>query len=498
MQDLQNTEDIPSYFIKQIGITITPFLVQLFNSSLHLNFIPSQWKTAYITPIFKKGDQTKPKNYRPISLTSGFSRLFEIIFHKKILEHFHTHDLFSSNQFGFLPQRSSCSQMIKSVHDWYNNFSQGRLTHVLYTDISKAFDSVCHRKLYNVLKSYGISLRLVEWLYNFLKDRQHQVAINDFLSSPCNILSGIPQGSILGPLMFLIYLNDIDSCSNSFRENTKISLFADDSKIYGNDFSELQSSLNDLGEWLKDRHLKLAPEKCFSLHIGKHNTSHQSFFFNETCISSSQAIKDLGIYVTHNLKWTTHINYIYKRAKSTSYHILKFTKTKNIWTLLKLYTTYVRPKIEHNTPIWSPSLTQDVKKLENIQKHFTRSIFNRCNIPFNSYSNRLYQLNIHSLQYRRIYFDLITIFKIIHGISGLEFDDFFVRRSQPYMLRGNEFKIDTINKYKSSTWQNSFFVRAVKLWNALPNDISSSPSLNIFKSKLNNYNLSSITNLIFS
>ncbi len=116
--------------------------------------------------------------------------------------------------------------------------------------------------------------------------------------------------------------------------------------------------------------------------------------------------------------------------------------------------------------------SQGIKKIY-IKKHFTRAIFNRCNIPFNSYSNRLYQLNIRSLQYRRIYFDLITIFKIMHGISGLNFDYFFVCWSQPHILCGNGFKIDILNKYKPSTCHNSFFVRAVKLWNALPNDISS-------------------------
>ena len=488
-------ENIPSFFIKRIGSSIVPFLVPLFNHCLNQNVVPAQWKKAYITPVFKKGDQSKPDNYRPISLTSAISRLFEIIIHKKIINHFISNNLFSPKQFGFLPYRSSCAQMIQCLHDWCSNFSQGRQTHVLYTDISKAFDSVSHQKLICVLRSYGISYKLLDWLKNFLCERQQQVAINDSLSSPINISSGIPQGTILGPLLFLIYINDIDTCCSSANDNVKISLFADDAKLYGTDVNKLQQSFNQLGPWLEDRQLRLAPNKCFSLHLGKSNLSNPSFSFGNTLISSRPSIKDLGIFVSNNLKWSTHINYIYRNAMNSSYHILKFTKTKNIWTLLRLYKTYIRPKLEYNTAVWSPYLIKDIKKIEQIQKHYTRTIFKRCNIPFNCYSNRLYQLNIHSLQYRRVYFDLVFMFKIINGMSGLNFDEFFVYRTRPYNLRKNECKIDVINQYKSSTWNNSFFVRTSKLWNALPEDLTLISSLQSFKDNLNKFDLNSLVKL---
>ena len=192
-------EEVPSYFIKRIAVNIKHFLVDLFNNSLITNSIPNQWKRAFVIPVF---DQSNPANYRPISLTSSFSRLFELIIHKKILNHFFSLNLFSSNQFGFLPCRSSCGQMLKCVHNWYKNRSSNIATHVLYTDICKALDSVVHVKLIAVLKSYGVNPALVAWLENFLSGREQIVIVNDSFSSPCGISSGIPQGSIIGPLLF--------------------------------------------------------------------------------------------------------------------------------------------------------------------------------------------------------------------------------------------------------------------------------------------------------
>ena len=489
-------ENIPSYFIKRISSSIISFLVFLFNSSLQFNFIPDQWKKSIIIPIHKKGDLNRPQNYRPISLTSGFSRLLESIIRKKILQHFISNNLFSKNQFGFLPLRSSCSQLLKCIHDWYSNLISKKSTHIIYTDIAKAFDVVNHRKLISVVKSYGVSSSLVNWLANFLENRTQQVAINQSLSSSTNVTSGVPQGSIVGPLLFLIYINSIDKCTSNLQETGGLSLFADDTKVYSNNPLELQASSDRMGLWLEDYQLPLALNKCYTLHINC--SSNQPIFnINNTIINSTNQIKDLGIIICDSLKWSAHINYLYKNASNSSYHITKFSKTTNIWTLLKLYTTYIRPKLEYNTPIWSPNLAKDIKKIEQIQKNFTRFAFKKCKIPYSSYSNRLYQLNIKSLEYRRVYFDVIFMFKILNGLSGLNPTQFFKLRPQSYQLRQNKLKIDTINRSNNSLWANSFFVRGTKLWNALPSDLRSITEIERFKQRFKKIDLNKITKLIF-
>ena len=308
-----------------------------------------------------------------------------------------------------------------------------------------------------------------------------------------NVHSGVPQGSIIGPLLFLIYINDITDCATSLGGEGGISLFADDTKLYSTNPIKLQHSLTQMDDWLLNRQLKLAPDKCLLLSINKpsFNTGND-YYINQTKILAKPFIKDLGILIQSDLKWNHHINFIYKQASARSYQILKAFKSKNIWTLLKLFLVYVRPKVEYNTPLWSPYLEKDKTKIERVQRHFTRAACLRCGVPFSSYEDRLVKLNISSLETRRIRYDLILIYKIIYGLSDLQFSNYFVYHSPPYNFRGHQLKIQPIKLFKSTQWQNTFFVRAPRYWNSLPQDVVTCINLNLFKNKLDKVNLNSL------
>lgn len=170
-------------------------------------------------------------------------------------------------------------------------------------------------------------------------------------------------------------------------------------------------------------------------------------------------------------------------------------KTKNIWTLLSLFKTYVRPKLEHNSTIWSPYLLKDFRKIESIQRTFTKWACLRCSIPFNSYQDRLEKLNLETLEYRRLYSDLVLLYKIFYNYSYLKFSDYFSMRSSPYMLRGSNLKIDAKFKFKTTQFQNLFFNRVPPVWNQLPADITSEKSIDAFKLKLKRFNLCTIAKL---
>ena len=246
--------------------------------------------------------------------------------------------------------------------------------------------------------------------------------------------------------------------------------------------------------WLKERQLKLAPHKCSVLEIKRSSVISNSptFYLDNTEITSSSTVKDLGIFLSSDLKWAQHIDHVYKTASLTSYRILKSFKTTNIWTLLNLYTTYVRPKLEFNSCIWSPYLNKDIERIERIQKSFTRKACLRCNIPFSSYQNRLYLLGIQSLQYRRLTFDLIQIFKIINGLSDIKFDNYFIFKQNVHNLRGNTIKIQLRSSFKNSKISqihHCFFNRVIKYWNLLPDVIATTPTLNAFKRNLSNFDL---------
>ena len=488
-------EEIPSFFIKRISQYIILPLTYLYNLSLTSGDVPTQWKLSLITPVFKKGNKKLPTNYRPIAQTSSFCRILESIFFNKILSHIQTNSILSDNQFGFIPNKSSCSQLLFCLHTWLSSFCSKTPTFVAYTDISKAFDTVNHRKLIIILNSIKLPHSLTSWIKNYLTDRKQKVFLNSVSSKTLPVLSGIPQGSILGPLLFLIYMNNIIKSPELANTDTKIILYADDTKIFSPDLSKIQSTLNNFNLKLQDHQLHLAPHKCAILPISNKPFKNiisclPAINIDSTPLPFIETIKDLGIQMSSNLKWNHHITKIVNKAKILSYQITKTFKTRNIWTLLKLFKTYIRPQLDYNTPVWSPHLQQDINAVESVQRRFTKTICRRCNIPFTSYEDRLFKLDILSLENRRIQNDVILLFKILHGLSDISFNKFFKLQISNYSLRGPSSKIIPVQTFNNTLWKNSFFERAPRYYNKLPSEISSAKSLNVFKFKLKQVNYS--------
>ena len=380
-------------------------------------------------------------------------------------------------------------------YQWLVSLSSGQITNVIYTDISKAFDTVSHPKLLSILSNFKLQKNILYWIQNFLYNRHQQVAIGNALSSSLPVCSGVPQGSVIGPLLFLIYMNDVVNCSRVLQTTGDISLFADDAKLFSTDTKLLQTSLDLLISWTKTVQLNLAPNKCFSLQICKPKKQEPTQFYLENHpLALTSSIKDLGIYISTDLKWVNHINFIYNKAAVCSYQILKTFQSKNLTTLVKLFTIYIRPKLEHNTSLWSPWLKKDILKIESVQRNYTRQIFMRCGIPFSSYSDRLQMANLKSLQYRRSIFDLHLLFKIINNLSDLKFQDYFKYRTLSYSIRGNSKQILTLNNFNNSQWTHSFFVRVACLWNKLPDQICTAKTLSEFKVKLDDFDITPLIN----
>ena len=488
-----NTPDgVPSYVLKQVGLAISPFLIMFYNLSLQSGKIPSQWKTAQITPCYKKGNKNSPENYRPISQTSAICRLLEKIICAIIIDYLSKNNLLSQEQHGFLPCRSTSSQLLMALNDWQEWFHSGETTNVIYTDLAKAFDKVSHPKLLEVLVSYGINGSLFQWIKSFLTGRSQIVTIKQSLSEPVEVKSGVPQGSVLGPLLFILFIDDLASVTSP---STKISLFADDAKVYATDQSTLQNDLNSICDFLQKRQLQLAPDKCEHLTICKSTTNHQ-FFMDNTQVRCSTSVKDLGIMISANLTWVEQVNNINLKAFRICQHILRSFNSNNLWTLLKAYTVYVRPILEYSSVVWNPHNSIGlIRSLESVQRYYTRRICCRCNIPFRSYDDRLYKLNIKSLQYRRIEADLIMVYKIIHQLVDIPLNDFFDLYTSPYSTRRHRYCLDT--KRCHSQQQKGFFAfRVVKVWNSLPADIVHEESLTAFRSKLRKFDLSTIVELV--
>ena len=216
----------------------------LFSLSLQSGQVPSQWKKSQITPCFKKkGNKNCASSYRPIAQTSAICRLLEKIICGNIIHHLHKNKLLSKEQHGFLPQRSTCTQLLLAFNDWQKSFYSNKKVHIIYTDLAKAFDKVSHSKLLEVLVSYGITGRLFQWIKLYLTGRSQTVTVNKSHSKPLKVISGVRQGSVLGPLLFVMYIDDLTKIVSP---PTTVSLFADDAKFYSTDPHNLQQDLSSI------------------------------------------------------------------------------------------------------------------------------------------------------------------------------------------------------------------------------------------------------------
>ena len=225
--------------------------------------------------MYKKGSRDGPSHYRPVSLTSVLCRVLENITAEKLTDHLFKYNLLSANQFGFMPNRSTCSQLLIALNKWYKSFDDAIDINIIYTDISKAFDTVSHPKLISVLQSYGVCNNVLNWITSFISYRKQCVCINDAFSSFCDITSGVPQGSVLGPLLFVIYIDNLVEICEPSNIRGDLHLYADDAKVYSCKAQELQNSLNYIISWLATHQLTLAPTKCEHLSIKRKNHADQ-------------------------------------------------------------------------------------------------------------------------------------------------------------------------------------------------------------------------------
>ena len=370
-----------------------------------------------------------------------------------------------------------------TLNKWYKSYDNDKEVNIIYTDFAKAFDKVSHKKLIQVLYSFGIRGNLLEWLNQFLVNRRQQVYINSVYSESLDVKSGVPQGSVLGPLLFILYINDIINVCSA---KCFVAMFADDCKFYSEDADALQSTMDNITKYTKERQISLAEQKCVHLQISK-KPSSCTFRFDTTAIAKVRNVKDLGVIISSDLKWKEHVNEIKSKGMIRCHHILKSFKTNNIWTLMKAFQVYVRPILEYSSSTWNPFLSQDVQAVEYVQRFYTRRVFRRCKIPFNSYEDRLMKLGIQKLSTRRENTDNIITYKMLHNLVDIPYSEFFQYRNNPYSLRGHGPKL-TAPKRNSNVARNCFGHRIVKPWNSLPREVVNSESLETFKTKLKKIN----------
>ena len=356
----------------------------------------------------------------------------------------------------------------------------------IYFDFANAFDTVPHRRLVAKLKSYQISRQLVRWTESYLHNRVQQVSMNGVCSEWIKVTSGVPQGSVLGPVLFLAFINDMPgTVENSIR------LFADDTKLYravtsaDNDRKSLQRDIDTLDAWSQKWMLKFHPDKCKIMRIGQRHREHtysmKTSDGQTTEIKKTTAERDLGVTIDNRLTFSEHINNTVKKANQVMGMIRRTFKfiDKDIFALL--FKSRVRPILEYGNTIWSPRLKKDIDAIERVQRRATKTVPGLATLP---YPERLRVLKLPSLIYRRARGDMIETYKYQHNVYDI--DNEWLTPETSTVTRGHTRKL--IKPRCNSTLRlHCFSHRVVNPWNSLPENVVSAPSVNAFKSRLDNH-----------
>ena len=366
-------------------------------------------KNAQISAIFKKGNKSQAKNYRPVSLTSVICKTLERIIRDHLIDHIDKNKLFSDKQYGFIKGRSTTLQLLEVLDKWTEAIDDGLEVDCIYTDFMKAFDKVPHKKLIKPVENVGISDPILGWIEGFLTGRYQCVSINEEISEWKEVISGIPKGSVLRSIMFVLYINDLPSSVDSVAY-----LFADDTKIFRiiNNFPEtLQDDLKQLEtseNWL----LKFNPEKCKHIHMQrKKEPNAQIYKLLGHEIERVSEEKDIEVTIDEELTFEKHVQEKSKKANSTFAAIRRSFKYLKVDTILPLYKSMVRSHLVYANSVWAPYKKGIIDQIESVQKRATKQIPALRNL---SYKERLQKLKLPTLAYRRIRGDLIEAYKIVH------------------------------------------------------------------------------------
>ena len=475
-------DGIHPMILKQCAEELALPLSIIFQESFDTAQLPSDWKSANISSIYKKGSKQEASNYRPVSLTSVLCKVMESILKDHVTEFLLEKQWLSTSQHGFMAGRSCLTNLLEAFEAWTRLLDEGHGIDVIFLDYKKAFDTVPHKRLLVKLKQLGLPVKVIAWIRDFLTGRQMRVMMQGSFSDWVRVISGVPQGSVLGPLLFLIFVNDLPQwVTNSMK------MFADDTKIWTvidgpEDSKRLQEDLDTLMKWSQSWLLKFNPEKCKVMHIGHTYPTQYVMIDNgiQCMLGETTEEKDLGVTVTSDLKPGRQCTLSAKKAMSVLGLIKRTFKRIDADDFKILYNCYVRPHLEYCIQAWCPYLVKDIQCLERVQRRATKLVVGMKHLP---YQDRLSRLGIYSLDKRRLRGDLIEMYKLLSGKENVDYSQFFQLAPSSYNLRGHSQKL-FVQRSRLNCRKFFFSQRSVNEWNRLPAEIVEAPSVNSFKNRL--------------
>ena len=471
---------IPARILRDYAAELAPILTFIFQQSLDTGTVPSDWRTANIVPIYKKGDKSNPSNYRPVSLTSICSKLIEHIIFSQIMTHYDNHHILADVQHGFRPGRSCESQLIITTHDLASALDDKQQVDAVVLDFSKAFDRVPHQRLLKKLQHNGINGSLLYWIQNFLTTRSQRVVIDGQSSASVPVTSGVPQGTVLGPLLFLTFINDIPTGITS-----KLRLFADDCLMYrpihnAHDSQLFQQDLDRLHHWSTTWQMKFNTAKCHVMRFSlKRNNIESEYHLGGSLLTMVSEYPYLGVTLSSNLSWQSHITNVSKKASRILGLLQRNLRGCPRRLREQAYISLVRPNLEYSCPVWNPYIKKDVTRIEMIQRRAARFVLQRYR-QRHSVTTMLQKLQWDTLEKRRQAACLALMFKIQAETIAINPAHYLTPRA-PAITRNyhpNQYQLIPV---RIQLYQFSYFPRTIIWWNALPESAATSPSVEAFR-----------------
>lgn len=479
---------ISARLIRECADLICIPICDIFNQSINLGIFPDDWKLARVTPLFKEGNRDDVNNYRPISIISVVAKVFERLIYDQLYAYLDEHQILSKYQSGFRAIHSAVTALLEATDTWAYNIECGKVNAVVFLDLKKAFDTVDHQILLLKLKYYGIHGDSYQLFKSYLENRTQICSVNGNFSNTCILDCGVPQGTILGPLLFLLYINDLPNCLS----NCEPRMYADDTHLTfaSDNIDDIQSYLNqDLENvciWLKANKLTLNMTKTEFMLIGSRQRLRTlavspTLSIDDTLIRQVNTTKSLGVFIDDKLNWNSHIEKLIKKIASGIGAIKRVRHLVPQVTLHHIYQSLVQPHFDYCNIVWGNSGVTLQEKLQKLQNRAARVLtFSDYDTDVNHLLETLGWVSlIRQQQFQRA----TMVFKSLHGLAPGYLCNNFETRKISYNLRNSDNKLN-VPIPRTNYYKNSFIYSGAMLWNSLPYEVRQTECLGQFKSLL--------------
>ena len=474
--------DIPTKIIKQNQDIFSKFIFENVNNMIDTDVYPEQLKWADVKPAHKKGSRNYKENCRPVSILPNISKIYERCLFKQLTNYFEDH--FSKYQCGFRKGFSVANCLLSMIEKWRESLDKGGAYGALLTDLSKDFDCLPHDLLIAKLHAYGLNIKSLKLMFSYLTNRKQRVKINGTYSSWSEILFGVPQGSILGPLLFNIFICDLFL----FIPNFDIANYADDNTPYSanNNIADVLSNLklqsNILNNWFKDNYMKANPGKYHLLLSATEETN--TLNIEEVCIKSSKCEKLLGVNIDNHLTFETHIESLCKKASQKLNALLRVTWSLNFDQRKILLNAFITSHFSYAPVVWMFHSRKVNNRINNIHERALRLVYKDYTSSFDDLLATDNSFKIHQRNLQKL---AIEIFEVKKGIASAIMNNIFEFNDNPYSLRNDTayFKSRNVRTVRYGIETASFV--GPRIWNSIPKEIKESASLQIFKSEIKSW-----------